>query len=309
MDENGEDNSRRDFQHVPVLAREVVEWMPRRAGALYVDCTVGYGGLAHRLLSEVASDARLIGIDQDSLALDAARRRLDAFGERVTFIEGNFAQLTRHLQAAGVDRVDGVIMDLGVSSPQLDQAERGFSFSHAGPLDMRMAGSGDRTAADLVNRLPERELADLIYTYGEERLSRRIARAIVRAREVAPLRTTSELVEVIRRAVPASYRHGRLHYATRTFQALRIAVNRELDVLAEALPQAVDVLRAGGRLAVISFHSLEDRLAKHTFREWAAGERALVRVLTKKPVEPSEEECARNPRARSAKLRVVERCS
>lgn len=296
-----------DEPHIPVLAQEIVGWMPRRPGAVYVDCTLGYGGLAYRLLSEADADARLIGIDQDVSALRAAKVRLAAFGARVTFIEGNFSQLTMHLHSVGIGSVDGVIMDLGVSSPQLDEAERGFSFSQSGPLDMRMASQGICTAADLVNSLSERELADVIYQYGEERFSRRIARAIVRARSTSPLRTTNELVDVIRGAVPAGYRHGRLHCATRTFQALRIAVNREMDVLREALPQARQVLAPGGRLAVVSFHSLEDRLVKHAFREWAAGEQPTIRILTRKPVEPSDEECARNPRARSAKLRVMER--
>lgn len=289
-----------------MLAKEIVDFMPRGAGALYVDCTVGYGGFSSALLMAAASDARLIAIDQDRDALAASRERLGSFGARVTFVEGNFASLAQHLASCGIDRVDGIAMDLGVSSPQLDRAERGFSFTQDGPLDMRMAPVG-RTAADVVNTLPERELADVIYQYGEERLSRRIARAIVRAREESPLRATGQLVDVIRGAVPAAYRHGRIHCATRTFQALRIAVNRELDVLGETLPQAVRALAPGGRLAVISFHSLEDRIVKHTFREWAAGEGATVRMLTKKPIEPSEEECAANPRARSAKLRVVEK--
>ncbi len=309
VDENGFGANKPEETHVPVLAREVVEWMPRGPGALYVDCTVGYGGLARRLLSDAVPDSRLIGIDQDPLALQAAGKRLEDFGARVTLIEGNFSGLSAHMQAIGVDRVDGVILDLGVSSPQLDRAERGFSFCLTGPLDMRMAGTGGRTAGDLVNHLPEGELADLIYMYGEERYARRIAQGIVRSRKQAPLRTTGELVEVIRRAVPSGYRHGRLHCATRTFQALRIAVNRELDVLAEVLPQAVRVLKPGGRLAVISFHSLEDRIVKHALRGWAGGERPLLRILTKKPVQPSADECARNPRARSAKLRVAERLS
>lgn len=306
MDENGDNILGDEKRHIPVLAKEIVDFMPRSAGAVYVDCTVGYGGFAAALLAAVADDARLVALDQDPSALAASRERLAPYGARVTFVEGNFGSLTSHVTACGTSRVDGIAMDLGVSSPQLDQAERGFSFAQDGPLDMRMAAAG-RTAADLVNGLPERELADLIYQYGEERLSRRIARAIVRAREAAPLRTTGQLVDVIRGAVPAAYRHGRIHCATRTFQALRIAVNRELDVLAEALPQAVQALKPGGRLAVISFHSLEDRHVKHAFRGWASGDDATVRVLTKKPIEPSEEECAANPRARSAKLRVVEK--
>lgn len=249
----------------------------------------------------------MIALDQDQQALESARRRLVRFGDRVTYVHGNFSRLTEHLRTVGVEQVDGIVMDLGVSSPQLDRAERGFSFGQDGPLDMRMDQSRDLTAADLVNRLPEAELADVIYRYGEERLSRRIARAIVRVRAESPIRTTAQLVDVIRGAVPAAYRYGRIHCATRTFQALRIAVNRELDVLTEALPQAAAALAPGGRLAVISFHSLEDRIVKHTFRAWSHADGSAMRVLTKKPVEPTEEECATNPRARSAKMRVVER--
>ncbi len=212
--------------------------------------------------------------------------------------------LKRHLAERGIANVHGVLFDLGVSSPQLDEPERGFSFQQDGPLDMRMDQSVGTTAADVVNRTEESDLADLIYQLGEERYSRRIARGVVRARAQRPLSTTQELVAVIESSVPGSYRRGRIHCATRTFQALRIAVNRELDHLEPAIRDAADVLRPGGRLCVISFHSLEDRIVKHTFR--ALSGRALT-VLTKKPLMASEEECARNPRARSAKLRVAER--
>ena len=209
----------------------------------------------------------------------------------------------------GLLRVDGVIFDLGVSSPQLDRPERGFSFREDGPLDMRMDQREGRTAADLIRDLPETELADVIYQLGEERYSRRIARAIVQARVQGAIETTRELAAVVERAVPASYRHGRIHCATRTFQALRIAVNRELDVLEPALRDAVDILSPGGRVCAVSFHSLEDRIVKHTFRALANGPEASVRVLTKKPVTASEVERDHNPRSRSAKLRVVERLS
>ncbi|MFO0774626.1 MAG: 16S rRNA (cytosine(1402)-N(4))-methyltransferase RsmH [Nitrospiraceae bacterium] len=307
MEGNGKGSHGVESSHVPVLADAVLQWLPRRAGGLYVDCTLGYGGHTERLLTELPQDARVIALDQDQQALESARRRLVRFGDRVTYVHGNFSRLTEHLRTVGVEQVDGIVMDLGVSSPQLDRAERGFSFGQDGPLDMRMDQSRDLTAADLVNRLPEAELADVIYRYGEERLSRRIARAIVRVRAESPIRTTAQLVDVIRGAVPAAYRYGRIHCATRTFQALRIAVNRELDVLTEALPQAAAALAPGGRLAVISFHSLEDRIVKHTFRAWSHADGSAMRVLTKKPVEPTEEECATNPRARSAKMRVVER--
>jgi len=205
--------------------------------------------------------------------------------------------------------VDGVIFDLGVSSPQLDRPERGFSFRDDGPLDMRMDQSEGRTAADLIREMPERELADVIYQLGEERYSRRIARAIVEARAQRVIGTTRELAAVVEHAVPASYRHGRIHCATRTFQALRIAVNRELEVIEPALRDAVDLVAPGGRVCAVSFHSLEDRIVKHTFRALANGPDAAVRVLTKKPVIASESERDHNPRSRSAKLRVVERMS
>jgi 16S rRNA (cytosine1402-N4)-methyltransferase len=249
----------------------------------------------------------VVGIDRDEAAIAAAQDRLKRYGDRVRFIQGNFRELKQHLASVGVSEVDGVVFDLGVSSAQLDQAERGFSFLADGPLDMRMDRSGGLIAADLVNRLAEPALADLLYRYGEERYARRIARAIARARVTHPLRTTFDLVAVIRAAVPSPYRHGRLHCATRTFQALRIAVNRELDGLEESLRDAAEVLAPGGRLCVISFHSLEDRIAKQTLRSLSQGpERRLV-ALTKKPQMPTEEERRSNPRARSAKLRVAER--
>ncbi len=293
--------------HVPVLEKEILGSLPQREHGIYVDCTVGYAGLAIRLLESFPGGCRFIGLDRDAAAIKAAEQRLHAFGTRVTLMHENFSHLRRSLEVVGVSGADGVILDLGVSSPQLDCAERGFSFMYGGPLDMRMDQRERTSAADVVNRFSERELADAIFLYGEERYARRIARAIVHAREEGPLRTTDELVSVIRRAVPPGYRHGRLHFATRTFQALRIVVNRELDALRDVLPQALDSLTLGGRMAVVSFHSLEDRVVKHTFRAWSqAGQ---VQIVTKKPIEASEEECARNPRARSAKLRIAERVS
>ncbi|MEW6543500.1 MAG: 16S rRNA (cytosine(1402)-N(4))-methyltransferase RsmH [Nitrospirota bacterium] len=293
--------------HVPVLAEEVVHWLACRPGGRYLDCTVGYGGHAARILELSAPDGILVGVDRDQEALRSARERLAPFGERARLVHGNFRELAAHLRSAGVPEVDGVIFDLGVSSVQLDRPERGFSFQADGPLDMRMDQAGGPTAAQLIRDLSEPELADLIYQYGEERYARRIARAIVRARAVRPIETTLQLASVIRGAVPPVYRHGRLHCATRTFQALRIAVNRELDVLEEAIRGAAAALAPGGRLCVISFHSLEDRIAKQTFRALSHGPEARLSVLTKKPVTPSDSECRDNPRARSAKLRVVER--
>jgi 16S rRNA (cytosine1402-N4)-methyltransferase len=217
--------------------------------------------------------------------------------------------LKQHLAASGIGLVDGILFDLGVSSPQLEESARGFSFQEDGPLDMRMDQSMSGTAADLINQWPEAQLADAIFQFGEERFSRRIASAIVRARERHPLATTKELVSVIEGAVPATYRHGRLHCATRTFQAVRIAVNQELDCLEPALRDAVDVLSPGGRLCVISFHSLEDRIVKHTFRALSGKDDPALVVLTKKPQVPTREESDRNPRSRSAKLRAAQRVS
>lgn len=274
---------------------------------ILVDATVGYGGHADFLLQQMGNDGVLVGIDQDDEALAYARVRLARFGHRAVLLKGNFVDVNRLLHSVNISSVDGILLDLGVSSPQLDDARRGFSFQTDGPLDMRMDQTSGRSAADLVNHLPESELADMIFHYGEERFSRRIARAIARARSVKPLETTGELVAVIRGAVPAGYRHGRIHFATRTFQALRIAVNRELEVLEPALRAGVGMLRSGGRIAVISFHSLEDRIVKQTFRALSGEEEPQVSVLTKKPQLPTDAECEANPRARSAKLRVAER--
>lgn len=309
MGANGLGDKPGDQLHVPVLVNEILFWLACRPGGQYVDCTIGQGELAARILDASGPDGILIGIDRDDAAIDAARDRLKPYGGRAQCIRGNFHELKQHVTSVGVSEVDGVVFDLGVSSAQLDQPERGFSFLADGPLDMRMDRSGGPTAADLLNRLPEPELADLIYRFGEERYSRRIARAVVRAREMRPLLTTLDLASVIREAVPPPYRHGRLHCATRTFQALRIAVNRELDVLEEALRTAADVLAPGGRLCVISFHSLEDRIAKRTLRSLSQGPDPCLSILTKKPQTPTEEERRGNPRARSAKLRVAERLS
>ena len=301
-------DSARD-SHEPVLVEEILFWLQCKPGGVYVDCTLGYAGLAARLLDRTAPDGIFVGIDRDAAALAETQMRLREDAHREHFRHGNFCDLKALIMGSGVSQVDGVIFDLGVSSPQLDRAERGFSFREDGPLDMRMDQREGRTAADLVRDLPETELADLVYQLGEERYSRRIARAIVQARMQGVIGTTWQLAAVVERAVPASYRHGRIHCATRTFQALRIAVNRELDVLEPALRDAVDILAPGGRVCAVSFHSLEDRIVKHTFRALANGPEASVRVLTKKPVIASESERSRNPRSRSAKLRVVERIS
>ncbi|HEY7509614.1 MAG TPA: 16S rRNA (cytosine(1402)-N(4))-methyltransferase RsmH [Vicinamibacteria bacterium] len=288
--------------HVPVLLEPALEMLGVRPGGFYVDGTVGLGGHAVEVLRRSAPSGRLLGLDRDAETLARARERLAPFGDRARLVHADWRTLPDRL---GDERPDGVLLDLGVSSLQLDTPERGFSFRADGPLDMRMDRSAGLTAADLVNRLPERELADLIYRYGEERASRRIARAIVRARQKAHLRTTGELAAVVRAAAGRARKPGR-DPATLTFQALRIHVNRELEGLADALEAIAHRLAAGGRLVVIAFHSLEDREVKNALRDLARGEFTL---LTRKPVRPADEETARNPRARSARLRALARAA
>lgn len=304
-----------------MLLDEVLAVLEPERGGLFVDCTLGMGGHAEAILG--ASDrTRLIGLDRDAESLELARGRLASFGDRFRPVHANYREIAEVLRReAPGERVAGLLADLGISSHQLDEAERGFSFSREAPLDMRMDRSQGETAADLVNRLPESELADLIYEYGEERASRRIARAICRARERSPLRTTTELAEIVARASGIPRHKQRIHPATRTFQALRIAVNQELEGLGRFLDDAVAALDVpGGRIAVIAFHSLEDRIVKHTFNALSGhcscppglpvcvcGARRLVRVLTRKPIAAAEREIETNPRARSAKLRAAER--
>jgi 16S rRNA (cytosine1402-N4)-methyltransferase len=291
------------------MSKEVLFWLVKESSRTYLDCTVGYSGHAEKILEASEPRSRLIGLDRDAVAIAASRERLARFGDRVLLLHGHFVDLKRHLTVSGISQVDGILFDLGISSPQLDEPTRGFSFQEDGPLDMRMDQSMSGTAADLVNQWPEAQLADTIFQFGEERFSRRIARAIVRARERHPLATTKELVSVIEGAVPANYRHGRLHCATRSFQAIRIAVNHELDCLDPALRDAADVLSPGGRLCVISFHSLEDRIVKHTLRALSGKDDPALVVLTKKPQTPAREESDQNPRSRSAKLRAAQRVS
>ena len=289
------------------MPEEVLFWLIQADCQTYLDCTVGYSGHAEKLLQASGPGSRLIGLDRDEVAIAASQKRLSRFGDRVILCHGHFVDLKQHLAAIGIGKVDGILFDLGVSSVQLEDPVRGFSFRGDGPLDMRMDQSMSGTAAGLINRWTEAQLADTIFQFGEERFSRRIARAIVRARERQPLATTKELVSVIEGAVPASYRHGRIHCATRTFQAFRIAVNQELDCLEPALRDAVDALSPGGRLCVISFHSLEDRIVKHTFRALSGKDNPALMVLTKRPQVPTSEESDRNPRSRSAKLRAAQR--
>jgi 16S rRNA (cytosine1402-N4)-methyltransferase len=288
--------------HVPVLTTEVLQLLQPERGGVFVDCTVGLGGHSSALLS--AGATRIIGLDRDLDALARARDRLAPWRDRVELVHADYRDLDGVLDPLGVTLVDGALADLGVSSMQFDEPGRGFSFQRDEPLDMRMDRSGGDTAADLIARSSERELADAIFQFGEERFSRRIARAIVQARDGGPVETTGRLAAIVRRAIP---RRGfmRLDPATRTFQAFRIWVNHELDGLDRFLETAVHRLRHGARLVVIAFHSLEDRIVKHTFRALQA--RHLVTVLTKRPIGPGDEEMQRNPRARSAKLRAAER--
>lgn len=279
------------FNHIPVLADAAIASLLLRPGGRYLDATVGGGG--HSQLILAVPGTQVVAIDQDPAALAAARDRLSEYGDRVTFHHSNFADYDPEAP------FDGILADLGVSSPQVDQPERGFSFRQAAPLDMRMDQTRGETAADIVNHTDETELANLIYRYGEERLSRRIARQIVQRR---PFTDTVQLAEAIAQSVPRSYRYGRIHPATRTFQALRIAVNQELERLAQFLERAPAWLSPGGRLTIISFHSLEDRMVKHSLKD-----NPDLLVVTKKPAIADEAETLRNPRARSAKLRTAER--
>jgi 16S rRNA (cytosine1402-N4)-methyltransferase len=288
-----------DAGHVPVLLAETLEMLAVRPGGFWVDGTVGLGGHAAAILRATAPDGRLLGLDRDGETLARARERLAPFGERARLERADF----REIAGRCGEPADGILLDLGLSSAQLDDPARGFSFQADGPLDMRMDRRGGETAADLVNGLPEEALADLIFRYGEERASRRVARAIVRARERAPLVTTAELAAVVRRAL-SRRRRPRHDPATRTFQALRIRVNGEIEGLEGAVGKAAACLAPRGRLAVIAFHSLEDRAVKTAFRALAGGGFSLV---ARKPLRPSAEETRRNPRARSARLRALRR--
>jgi len=304
-----------DSPHQPVLYKEIIHALQPRRGGRYVDGTLGAGGHARGILEACAPDGQLLGLDVDPQALAIARKTLAPYEHRIHLAQASYTTLTAQLKNLQWDSVDGILLDLGASSMQFDTPERGFSFMQDAPLDMRFGPSAPQTAADLVNKYSERELADLIHQYGEERDSRKIARAIVKAR---PLHTTRELAAVIEAISPR--RADRLHPATRTFQALRIAVNDELTSIREVLPQAVACLKSGGRFAVISFHSLEDRIVKDFFREqgkdlvnppyeriYEVEREATLKEVNRKPIKPSEEETEDNPRARSAKLRIAEK--
>ncbi len=304
-----------DSPHEPVLYKEIIHALQPQSGGRYVDGTLGAGGHARGIMEASAPDGRLLGLDVDPQALAIARRILAPYEHRIHLAQASYTSLSTQLAQLGWDAVDGILLDLGASSIQFDTPERGFSFQHDAPLDMRFGPHILQTAADLVNTYSERELADLIYRYGEERESRKIARAIVKAR---PIHTTRELVAVIEAVSPR--RGGRVHPATRTFQALRIAVNEELGAIEEVLPQAVAALEPGGRVAIIAFHSLEDRIVKDFFREqskdlvnppyeriYEEERKATLKEVHRKPITPSEDEIQNNPRARSAKLRIAEK--
>jgi 16S rRNA (cytosine1402-N4)-methyltransferase len=302
--------------HIPVLLDEVLRGLNLQPGQRYIDGTLGAGGHAEAILQAIAPDGQVLGLDADPVALNSAHQRLAPYNDRVHLVNANFSQLATIAHSYDFVPVHGILLDLGLSSMQLGDAERGFSFQNEGPLDMRYDPNGPTTAADLVNNLSQSELADLLYRFGEERRSRSIARAIVAAR---PIHSTHELADVVTRAI-GGRRGARIHPATRTFQALRIAVNDELETLRNALSEATTILAPSGRLAVISFHSLEDRIVKNFFLQESkdcicppeqlictCGHRATLRIITRKPIIASSDEINVNPRSRSAKLRVAER--
>lgn len=308
------------FHHVTVLRQEAVAGLNVKPNGIYVDCTLGGAGHSLSIALQLGEEGHLIGIDQDDRALQHAKQVLSSVSARVSLVKGNFRRLNELLTALEIRNIDGVLYDLGVSSPQLDEAERGFSYMHDASLDMRMDQSAAWSAADLVNEWSEQQLADTIHRYGEERYAKRIARNIVERRKKKRINTTFELVEIIKDSIPAAARRKGPHPAKRTFQALRIAVNDELQAFEDSLSQAFERLNSKGRISVITFHSLEDRICKQFFQKQSqgcncppdfpqcvCGRTPQLKVITKKPIVPSEEELQTNPRARSAKLRIAER--
>jgi len=307
------------FQHQSVLLEETVNMVFTVPQGIYVDCTMGAAGHSERLLQKLGAQGCLVCFDQDEAAVLNGREKFAA-DKRVAVVQRNFARLEETLQEMGLFPVDGIMFDLGVSSPQLDEAERGFSYMRDAPLDMRMDRRTDLTAEFMVNNWSVKDLTAVIREYGEEKWAARIANFIAEAREIKPIHTTGQLVEIIKKAIPAAARRDGPHPAKRTFQALRIAVNRELEVLASALDQSLNCMAAGGRIAVITFHSLEDRIVKNKFQSWLGkctcppsfpvcqcGAVSLIKLVNKKPIIPSKEEIESNPRSRSAKLRVAEK--
>lgn len=308
------------FSHKPVLLQECIDGLDIRPDYTYVDCTTGGGGHSYEIARRLTGNARLICLDRDTDALSAAKKRLKDFSDKITFVHTNFADIGNVLEQLNIRNLGGVLADLGCSSYQFDTPERGFSYMHDAPLDMRMDTDSGLTAYDVVNTYEESELQRILYEYGEEKFAPRIAREIVRAREIDPIRTTSELSDLIKKAMPTAARIGGSHPAKRSFQAIRIEVNHELDAISPALRAAAENLVPGGRIAVISFHSLEDRCVKNTFADLArgctcprdfpvcvCGRKPILNLITRKPILPSAEELEENPRARSAKLRIAEK--
>lgn len=302
-----ETTSSKKNNHIPVMPQEVLEYLQPRENGVIVDCTMGLGGHARAILQEIGPQGRLIGIDRDAQSLKTARERLLPYLDQCHFVQGDFCDLDRVLGGLEIREVDGILFDLGISSFQLDDPRRGFSFQTDGPLDMRMDQNNPVSAFDVVNSFSEEEIAAILRDYGEERWHNRIARQIVRQRAVRPIATTQDLREIVLQAVPHRRGHERIHPATRTFQAIRIAVNRELESLQVALDKSLEFLKPQARIAVIAFHSLEDRIVKQKFREWAKTGR--VELVVKKPLRPGEEECQENSRARIARLRIARRVS
>ncbi|MFE8703636.1 16S rRNA (cytosine(1402)-N(4))-methyltransferase RsmH [Cytobacillus sp. FJAT-54145] len=308
------------FEHTTVLLHETVEGLNIKPDGIYVDCTMGGAGHSSLILSKLSGNGKLYAFDQDEVAIANAREKLAEYGDKITIIKSNFENLREELEKLGVHKVDGVLYDLGVSSPQLDTPERGFSYHNDAPLDMRMDQDSDLSAFDVVNSWSYEELVKIFFRYGEEKFSKQIVRKIEAAREVKPIETTGELVELIKDAIPAPARRKGGHPAKRVFQAIRIAVNDELGVFERSLQQAIDLLNPGGRISVITFHSLEDRICKVTFKKASETPdlppglpiipdeyQPILKLITRKPIVPTEEELEHNNRARSAKLRVAEK--
>lgn len=309
-----------EFKHIPIMLDEVIEGLDIKPDGIYVDGTLGGGGHSYEIAKRLVSGGRLIGIDQDEAAIKAAGARLSGFGDRVTIVRSNYAQMVSVLQSLGIEQVDGILLDLGVSSHQLDNAERGFSYMEDAPLDMRMDRRQEKTAGDIVNFYSQAELTRIIRDYGEDKFAAKIAAKIIGFRENKPVETTGELAEIIKSAIPMKYRLTGGHPAKRTFQAIRIELNRELEILEESIEGMLDILSDRGRMAVITFHSLEDRIVKSAFKKaespctcppdfpiCVCGKKSKGFVASRKPLIPSYEETERNPRAKSSKLRIFVR--
>lgn len=310
-----------EFKHKSVLLNETIDGLNIKPDGIYVDGTLGGGGHAYEVSRRLGEKGSIVGIDQDAAAIEAASARLKDFGEKVTIVRSNYCDMKSKLHELGIDKVDGIVLDLGVSSYQLDTAERGFSYREDAPLDMRMDTRQKMTARDIVNDYTEADLYRVIRDYGEDKFAKNIAKHIVQARAVKPVETTAELSEIIRASIPMKFQKKSGHPAKRTFQAIRIELNRELDVLRDSLDDMIDLLNPGGRLCIITFHSLEDRIVKSAFRKnenpctcppdfpvCVCGKKSKGSIITKKPILPSEEELEYNSRSKSAKLRIFEHC-